>query len=57
LLTGLSTIKNADHIFVVSHGRIIEEGNHQELLKLKGNYYNLYRLQNLERTLDKKEAI
>jgi ATP-binding cassette subfamily B multidrug efflux pump len=53
----LSTIKNADHIFVVSHGRIIEEGNHQELLKLKGNYYNLYRLQNLERTLDKKEAI
>ncbi|MFA6830315.1 MAG: ABC transporter ATP-binding protein [Bacilli bacterium] len=53
----LSTIKNADHIFVVSKGQIIEEGNHQELLKMKKNYYNLYRLQNLERTIDKKEAI
>lgn len=43
----LSTIKNADIIFVVSKGEIIERGNHQELLKLKGNYYNLYRLQNM----------
>jgi ATP-binding cassette subfamily B multidrug efflux pump len=45
----LSTIKNADIIFVVSHGKIIEEGSHQDLLRLKGTYYNLYRLQNMER--------
>lgn len=49
----LSTIKNADKIFVVSKGQIIEQGNHQELLKLKGNYYNLYRLQNMEQNLGK----
>ena len=47
----LSTIKNANVIFVVNKGRIIEHGNHQELLKLKGNYYNLYRLQNMEKNL------
>lgn len=50
----LSTIKRADHIFVVSKGCIIEEGNHQELLKLKGTYYNLYRLQNMEKTLGRE---
>ncbi len=49
----LSTIKNADTIFVVSKGEIIEHGNHQELLRLKGNYYNLYRLQNMEENLGK----
>lgn len=40
----LSTIKHADKIFVISKGKIIEEGTHQELLKLRGTYYNLYRL-------------
>lgn len=49
----LSTIKNADIIFVVSKGVIIERGDHQQLLKLKGNYYNLYRLQNMEENLGK----
>ena len=43
----LSTIKHADIIFVVNKGEIIERGNHQDLLKLKGAYYNLYRLQNM----------
>ena len=43
----LSTIKHADIIFVVNKGEIIERGNHQDLLKLKGTYYNLYRLQNM----------
>lgn len=52
----LSTIKNADIIFVVSKGHIIESGNHQELLKLKGNYYNLYKLQNMEKNLGNKEG-
>ena len=41
----LSTVQHADKIIVLSHGEIIEEGNHQELLKLKGQYYKLYQLQ------------
>lgn len=41
----LSTIQHADKIIVLSHGQIIEEGSHQQLLKLKGSYYNLYKLQ------------
>lgn len=51
----LSTIKNANVIFVVKKGRIIEQGTHQELLKQKGNYYNLYRLQNMEKSLAKPQ--
>lgn len=38
----LSTIKNADRIFHISHGRIIEAGTHDELMKLKGDYYRLF---------------
>lgn len=38
----LSTIQKADRIFVVDDGRIIEEGNSDELLAKKGAYYNLY---------------
>lgn len=45
----LSTIKHADKIFVLSQGEIIEAGRHQELLKKRGTYYNLYRLQNMEK--------
>ncbi len=41
----LSTIKSCDKIFVLSHGEIIEEGSHEELLKRHGKYYDLYRLQ------------
>ena len=41
----LSTIQHADKIILLSHGQIIEEGNHQELLHLKGRYYDLYTLQ------------
>ena len=41
----LSTIQHADNIIVLSHGRIIEQGNHQELLEKKGQYYRLYHLQ------------
>lgn len=52
----LSTIKHADHIFVIKKGVLIEEGNHQELLKLKGTYYNLYRLQNMERNLNQGDS-
>ncbi len=38
----LSTIRNADMILVLQNGRIIEQGTHAELLKLKGQYYRLY---------------
>ena len=38
----LSTVRNADLIIVLDHGRIIEQGNHEELLAKKGNYYQLY---------------
>ena len=38
----LSTIKNSDLIMVLDHGHIIERGNHEELIKLKGTYYGLY---------------
>ena len=41
----LSTIQHADCIYVLSKGRIIESGNHFELLDKKGAYYELYRLQ------------
>jgi ATP-binding cassette subfamily B protein len=36
----LSTIKNADNIIVIENGKIIEQGNHEELLNQKGYYYN-----------------
>lgn len=41
----LSTIQGVDNIIVLSKGKIIEQGNHQELLKQRGHYYNLYKLQ------------
>ena len=41
----LSTIQHANKIFVFDKGRIIESGSHQELLKQRGRYYQLYKLQ------------
>ena len=41
----LSTIQHADNIILLSHGKIVEQGNHQELLHRKGRYYQLYTLQ------------
>lgn len=41
----LSTIQDADKIIVLDHGRIVESGNHEELLKAKGRYHELYMTQ------------
>lgn len=41
----LSTIQHSDQIVVLQNGRVVEKGNHQELLKNKGYYYKLYKLQ------------
>ena len=48
----LSTIQHADNIIVMNHGQIVEQGNHQELLKQKGRYYDLYRLQFAKKSLE-----
>ncbi len=38
----LSTVRNADQIIVLDHGRIIEQGTHEQLLAMKGRYHQLY---------------
>ena len=38
----LSTVRNSKAILVLDHGRIIERGTHEDLLKEKGQYYRLY---------------
>ena len=49
----LSTIQHADNIILLSHGEILEQGNHQELLRLKGRYHQLYTLQYNKQLLEK----
>ncbi len=44
----LSTIKKADKIFVLHKGRVIESGNHDQLIAQQGTYYDMYRLQTLQ---------
>ena len=51
----LSTIINADLILVIKDGCILEKGTHQELLKLKGEYYNLYKNQFINEQIDKSK--
>ncbi|MBR2385373.1 MAG: ATP-binding cassette domain-containing protein, partial [Clostridia bacterium] len=49
----LSTIQKADNIIVLSHGEILEQGTHDELLKRRGSYYNLYTLQYMKESAQK----
>ncbi|MBO5249016.1 MAG: ABC transporter ATP-binding protein [Clostridia bacterium] len=49
----LSTIQKADNIILLSHGMIVEQGTHQELLHQKGRYYQLYTLQSHKEELKK----
>ena len=48
----LSTIQHADNIILLSKGKIIEQGNHQQLLSQKGRYYQLYTLQYSKQQLE-----
>ena len=51
----LSTIQHADNIIVLSHGEIIEQGSHFELLEKKGKYHSLYMLQYHKNQLKRAE--
>lgn len=44
----LSTITHADKIFVIDHGHLVEEGNHESLMQKQGVYYDLFQIQKLD---------
>ena len=48
----VSTVRNADRIFVLEHGSVVEEGSHEELLRTGGYYADLYQKQLLEEELE-----
>lgn len=41
----LSTIQNSDSIAVIDYGKVVEQGNHQQLMNLQGFYYDLQQAQ------------
>ncbi len=52
----LSTIRNADRILVVEQGRIVESGNHNQLLHHQGRYFKLYKQQSLSEFAGREES-
>ncbi|NYT48488.1 ATP-binding cassette domain-containing protein [Parapusillimonas granuli] len=52
----LSTIVDADQILVMDHGRIVERGTHQELLRMRGQYAQMWQLQLQQEALDQTGA-
>ncbi len=54
----ISTVKDCDQIIVIDEGKIIEQGNHEQLIKNNGYYYRMYELQRLSEEFEKdqKEA-
>ncbi len=52
----LSTIQHSDNIILLSHGKIVEQGNHQQLLAKKGAYHHLYTLQFSKEQLAKQQS-
>ena len=44
-ITDTNKLTDADNILVLHHGKAVEQGNHQQLLALKGRYYQMYQLQ------------
>lgn len=53
----LSTIQHADKIIVLSHGKIVEQGSHHELLAQRGKYYRLYTLQYRREELGSRKSL
>ncbi|HLV09565.1 MAG TPA: ABC transporter ATP-binding protein [Halanaerobiales bacterium] len=56
----ISSVRYADQIIILKHGRIVERGTHEELLELKGEYFKIYREQYkdiLEDTLFRKQVM
>ncbi len=53
----LATVKNCDKIIVMDKGRIIEQGNHEELLKRKGKYWKLWEMQQGNFTVNSEENV
>lgn len=51
----VSSIRNASRILVLEHGEIIESGSHEELINLKGNYFEIYQKQLLEDKVESAE--
>ncbi|MEC9022371.1 MAG: hypothetical protein VX597_02045, partial [Pseudomonadota bacterium] len=52
----LSTVVNADRIYVMENGKVIEKGTHSQLLKRKGAYSKLYALQFAEQQSEKNST-
>ncbi|GAB1370029.1 ABC transporter ATP-binding protein [Candidatus Kapaibacterium sp.] len=48
----ISSLKHADNIIVLDHGKIVEQGNHENLIELKGKYSEIYNLQQIEHEIE-----